>query len=424
MKEVESGNVGTDLCVCPDVINQKRTKKVKLIFLTVLVAMLCMVFISQSQAYELSGYITAEGRVFFNEPLYPEQDRDSASIAAQPEFYHEWENGSSFIFTPFARLDSADSERSHVDIREFNYLWLGSDWELRVGVGKVFWGVTEFLHLVDIINQTDAVEYIDGEDKLGQPMVHLSIPRDWGVVDLFVLPYFRERTFPGKDGRFRSQIVVDTDEVIYESSEEEYHIDFAVRYSHTIGDWDFGVYHFNGTGREPTLLSRSDSTGNLFFAPFYEQIDQTGLDVQMVRGSWLFKLESLYRSGQGDGYFAGIGGFEYSFVNIRASGIDLGLIGEWAYDERGDEATTGFDNDLTIGTRLAFNDAESTEALMGITQDLDSAGTGLSFESSRRIGDHWKVTVDAFFIVDSSEEDSSHSFRDDDNIQIELSYYF
>lgn len=377
-----------------------------------------------ASAYEFSGYSEAEGRFFFNEPLYSGQERNSISLALQPEFYHQWENGSSVTFVPFVRFDSADSERTHFDIRELNYLWLNDTWQIRIGIGKVFWGVTEFVHLVDIINQTDLVEHIDREEKLGQPMIYLSIPRGWGVLDLFILPYFRERTFAGKRGRFRTQNVVDTDRALYESSAEEYHIDFAVRYSHTVGDWDFGIYNFKGTGREPTLILENDSAGNPVLIPFYEQIDQTGLDVQVVKGNWLFKLEALYRTGQGEDFFAGIGGFEYSFVNIASSGIDLGLIGEWAYDERSEEATTAFDNDLMIGTRLAFNDAASTEVLMGLFQDIDSKGSALSVESSRRFGDHWKVTFDAFFVFGSSAEDPIHAIRNDDSILFKLSYFF
>jgi hypothetical protein len=34
------------------------------------------------------------------------------------------------------------------------------------------------LHLVDIINQTDGVESIDGEDKLGQSMMAFSLFKD------------------------------------------------------------------------------------------------------------------------------------------------------------------------------------------------------------------------------------------------------
>ncbi len=394
--------------------------KRRLYFITVITAIISFCLISQAYSFEISGNITAEGRYFFSEPQFSEQERHSVSLAVEPEYYHEWENGSSFTFTPFARFDSADSRRNHYDIREFSYLYPADNWEIKVGISKVFWGVTEFIHLVDIINQTDLVEYIDGEDKLGQPIAHLSFTQDWGILDLFLLPFFRERTFPGSKGRFRSQLPVEVESAEYESSAEEHHIDLAIRYSHTIGDWDFGIYHFKGTGREPLLIISPGPS----LIPLYEQIDQTGLDIQAVKGDWLLKLESLYRSGQGDAFFAAASGFEYSFYNIAASGIDLGLIGEWAYDERGEDASTVFDNDLLAGLRVAFNDAAGSELIAGIFHDLDSRGDVLSLESSRRFGDNWRVTFDAFFLLDSAEEDPMHAFRNDDNIQVELSYYF
>jgi hypothetical protein len=380
--------------------------------------------VSVAAAHEFSGFVAAEGRYFFHDPLFPEQERNSASIAAQPEYYHEWENGSSFTATLFARIDSADSERSHFDVRELLYLWLGDSWELRVGIGKVFWGVTEFVHLVDIINQTDLVEDIDGEDKLGQPMVNLSLIRNWGTIDLFVLPYFRERTFPGPEGRLRTEPAVDTDNARYESGAEENHVDFAIRYSHSLGNWDFGIYNFNGTGREPTLIPDLNASGEPVLIPFYEQINQTGLDLQMITGNWLLKFEAFYRTGQGDDFFSGITGFEYTFVNLAQTGMDLGLIGEWAYDERGEEATTSFQNDAIIGLRLAVNDAASTELLVGFSQELKSSGHFLNVEASRRFGDNWLLSLVSRFFFDVPEDDPFFSMRDDDYIQLELAYYF
>ncbi len=395
-----------------------------LVFLLIVKMVLSLVFIPQPYSFDLSGNVTVEGRYFFYEPLFAEQERHDISLSIEPEFYHELDAGSSFTFTPFIRTDYADSERSHFNIRELNYLWVNDIWEMRLGISKVFWGVTEFLHLVDIINQTDFVEYIDGEDKLGQPMIHVSIPREWGVVDFFILPYFRERTFPGEKGRFRSLLAVDTDRAVYESADEENHIDFALRYSHTVGDWDFGMYHFNGTGREPAFLTGVDSDGRPVIRPFYELIDQTGLDLQTVQGNLLLKLESIYRSGQGESFYAAVGGFEYSFVNIALSGIDLGLIGEWAYDDRGKEATTGFNNDIMIGTRLEINDASSTEVLAGFNEDLENSDRIFFLESSRRLRDNLKIVVDAYFVIDSSEDSTIYSFRDDDNMKVELSWYF
>ncbi len=242
--------------------------------------------------------------------------------------------------------------------------------------------------------------------------------------NLFVLPYFRERTFTGEKGRLRSRVVVDADKAQYESSSKENHIDFAARYSHTIGDWDFGIYHFKGTGREPSYKSSFNFNDGITVVPFYEQIDQTGLDLQAVKGDWLLKLESIYRTGQGENYYASAGGFEYSFVNMASSGMDLGLIVEWAYDERGEDAMTVFDNDLMLGARLAVNDAASTEALVAIIEDLDTRGRILSLESSRRLGDRLKVSLSSYIVLDVSTDDLIYYLRDDDYLQLEMAYFF
>jgi len=85
-------------------------------------------------AHEISGFVTGEVRLFQNEALFPGQSNQSASFALQPEYYHEFESGSSFTFVPFLRVDSGDQERTHFDIRELTYLWLQEDYELRVGV--------------------------------------------------------------------------------------------------------------------------------------------------------------------------------------------------------------------------------------------------------------------------------------------------
>ena len=234
------------------------------------------------QAGEWSGYAGTELRYFPNDPLDDRQHTGTnLSFMAEPEYYSETEDRTqSLTFTPFMRWDENDSKRSHVDIRELVWQYVGEDWELRAGISKVFWGVAESQHLVDIINQTDLVENIDQEDKLGQPLVNLSLIRDWGTVDLFVLPYFRERTFPGKKGRLRTTPRVDTSNPIYDSSREKNHIDLAARWTHYIGDWDFGVVHFYGTSREPFLVPAISKSGEPVLLPRYDIINQTSIDVQ------------------------------------------------------------------------------------------------------------------------------------------------
>jgi len=391
---------------------------------TTLFLMFFLTIAPRAQAGELSGLIELEGRFFFDNALFDKQEKCNGSIALEPEYYHEWENGSSFTFVGFARFDSVDSRRSHFDIRELNYLHLADEWELCVGIDKIFWGTTEFVHLVDIINQTDFVEDIDEEDKLGQPMIHLSVPQEEAVLDMFVLPWFRERTFPGRKGRFRSALQVDTDNPRYESAAEEHHVDFALRYSQTIGDWDFGIYHFIGTSREPSLVPELDNNGQEVLIPFYEQINQTGLDAQVVVGQWLWKLESLYRSGQEDDFFAGVCGFEYTFVALGETGMDLGVIGEYAFDDRDAEATTIYQNDVMGGLRLTANDAASSELLVGFIQDMNSSARAISLEASRRIGSNCKLMLEAWAFLDPPVDDPLANLRQDDFLRVQLAYYF
>ncbi len=382
---------------------------------------------AQAGELKMSGNISGEARLFTAEPMYAEQKHDSYSAVAEPEFYYDFGNSKSFTVTPFARVDSADKKRTHADLRDAFFMTYGDDWEIRVGLDKVFWGVTEFAHLVDIINQTDAVEGFDGEDKLGQPMVMLSLIQEFGTLDFFVLPYFRERTFTGKGGRLRFPILVDDSNPIYESSKRERQIDFAVRYRHTMGGWDIGLSHFRGTSREPTLLLRVDAGGQPVFTPYYEQINQTGLDLQYIRGELLWKLESIYRAGQGgQNYYALQGGFEYSFYALFDSKADISLLTEIAWDERGDNAVSAYayNHDVMLGARLAFNDISSTELLFGFSADYKNGSNSILLEGNRRFGDNWKMELQSYYFLHASASDYSYQIRNDDFIQLTLSYYY
>ena len=377
-------------------------------------------------AGEWSGYVSGEYRYFPDAPGDPRQHGNNLSFSAQPEYYHEWDNGrQSLTVVPFARWDQGDSKRSHADIRELNWFKASDNWELRAGIGKVFWGVTESQHLVDIINQTDFVENLDGEDKLGQPMIQLALIRDWGTVDLFVLPGFRERTFAGADGRPRFQPRIDTGLTRYESSQEQRHIDYAARWSHYLGDWDFGLGYFHGTSRDPTFLPTLNADGEVVIAPLYEIIDQFSLDLQATLGDWLWKLEAIHRSGQGRrNYAAATGGFEYTFIGIFDSSYDLGLIGEFLWDERGDEAPTLFNNDTMLGARFTLNDADSSELLLGVIVDNTDQSRMLNIEGSRRIGQRWKLSIEARAFANTPPDSLLYGMRKDDYLQFELARYF
>ena len=397
-----------------------------MLFRTTINAIICgLLFgIGQAVASDWSGYIAAEYRGFTQSKLDNDQfDNGNLSLSFEPEFYHSWNGGDdSFSFVPFARWDEHDPQRSHIDIRELVWLHVAQDWELRVGVDKVFWGVTESQHLVDIINQTDLVENLDGEQKLGQTMLSVSLIKEWGVLDFYVLPGFRERTLPGKDGRFRSIPEID-DHAFYESSAKEKHVDYALRWSQTFDDWDVGVSHFYGTSREPRIIPTLVPNG-LRLVPYYDIINQTGLDIQATLDEWLWKVELIHRSGQGETFNAFTGGFEYTFVGVMGSAADFGVIVEYLYDDRGTNALNTFDNDIFIGGRLAMNDAASSELLFGVISDVNNNARFYNLEASRRFGDSWVLSLEARIISAGSSTGPLIFLRQDDVVQVELAHHF
>ena len=390
------------------------------------VAMVFFLFSSaeNGNTTELTGSATLEGRLFPHSPAYQNQKDQNGSLALVAELYQGFPSGSSAIISPFVRFDSSDPQRTHFDFRELNFFYLGESWELTTGISRVYWGATEFVHLVDIINQADLVESLDGEDKLGQPMLHLAVIRDWGVVEGFLLPYFRERTFPGKNGRLRGPLVTDTSQAIYESGAGQHHIDIAARYSCTIGMCDLGISQFIGTGREPTLITGTNISGEHVLIPYYPQISQTGIDLQMADGEWLWKGEAIYRSGQSRSFAAATIGFEYTMYGLFRSAMDLGMIGEYIFDDRDETVSTPYDNDLMAGLRWTWNDVDDTNLLVGIIKDLEDPSLILTLEGSRRLGESAKVEVTAVFFAETSENDPVYFFRDDDFIKVEIIIYF
>jgi hypothetical protein len=371
--------------------------------------------------WELGGEVGLEERYFHDDSSLVEW-HGNASFSSKLDIYHSWnDQRDELSFTPYLRIDQNDSQRTKADIRELLWTHVNNNWETKVGIGRVFWGVTEGLHLVDIINQTDQVDQIDGEEKLGQPMINFSTVTSWGVFDIYILPTFRERTFSSSEGRPNGPIVVDPDATVYESSAKQSRTDFAFRWQLDVNDWQLALSHFSGTSREPELHLKADkqalseliNTGEWpsqyepSLAAYYGVIDQTGLEVLNVYGDWLLKLEAVTRSGVGDRNYASATGFEYTQYDISESGVDIGWILEHFYDSRSTSNSGPFNDDWLFGGRVSFNDVDSSEILAGLILDPRTGEKVFSFESSKRVGSNISVSIEGRYYFDTGDTPSS-----------------
>ena len=111
--------------------------------------------------------------------------------------------------------------------------------------------------------------------------------------------------------------------------------------------------------------------------------------------------------------------------DLRSTGLDLGVLAEYSYDERGAEALTPLEDDVFVGARLAFNDVQSTEFLAGAAVDRASGASFLLVEASRRLGERSTLDMRVRGFVGVPPDDLFlYGIRNDDYVQASWTLYF
>ena len=383
---------------------------------------------SRPSILEFETEVTVASWLFPESPLYSGQKDNNYSIALESELYAEWDKGDSFVFTPFILLDSYDDNRSHLDIREALYSWYGDDWESSVGIGQVFWGVTESKNLVDIINQFDAVYDPLFKTKLGQPLTNLTLIRDSGYYELFILPYFRERTSPGKKGRLRGDPEFSKGGTKFEGG-SQWTPELAVRWSNSFNDYDLSMHSFFGYSRAPSI-DVMIVDGQLKYEPNYQRVRQIGGTVQKTSEATLYKMEWLAKDGQKDanfrrgGYFSTVFGFEHTLYKAIDEGGDLGFLMEYNFDSRRSRSNDSLQDDIFIAARITLNDPDDTQMLFGSILDLDGDGQMYQVDFGKRLNDSLTFGVKGAVYQNGRYNSNLYILRQDSWVEINLKQYF
>jgi hypothetical protein len=377
---------------------------------------------AKAQDLRFAPQIIVEGTAYADAPQFPGQHSDvtGALIFTGDVTWRSEDRSLQFVLEPYLRVDARDDDRTYGDLRRGYLRYFGDGWDMTIGADRVFWGVTESVNVVDVINQRDGLENPDLDEKLGQPMLRFSMQTAIGAFDLYYLPYFREREYPGQISRGRLPLAVSTLATTYDRDGGDAAGDFALRYSNTFGAVDLGLSYFYGTARAPVLLE----VGGVF-QPRYQSQRQVGLDVQYTADAWLLKLEAADVQIGTDDFTAVATGFEYTFYDLAGSGRDLGLIAEYLYDGRtpGQGPATPFDDDVFLGARVTWNDIQDTEFLAGTIIDRDSGAAQYSVEFQRRIGDSTLLELELRG-VDAKSDALLISTKEDTALTLRWSRFF
>ena len=118
-------------------------------------------------------------------------------------------------------------------------------------------------------------------------------------------------------------------------------------------------------------------------------------------------------------------GFEFTFSNVDNNGLDVGVLAEYLYDERGDWALSGLQDDIFYGSRLAFNDSQDTSLIAGGIHDFETSSNLFSIEATRRFKNNMLVSLEGrIFNGVSDKELFLLFFRQDSYFGISVSRYY
>ena len=369
--------------------------------------------------YKSYGYIQPEFSYFIDGKGKHNQSEDKSSVFGQGTFItYLQEDSSKITIRAIGRYDDKDNNRTYFDLQKFKYEYFLDDATLSIGNDIIFWGVNESFHVVDIINQSNIAENLAGTKKLGQPMLALSLYEEIGDISIYVMPYFRERIFPGNKGRPRYAAEIEKDTVSYESSKEEKKVDIAIRFSKVVDDFDIGIAHFRGNARDPELIVNQST---LKLDQYYPILSQTSIDIQATKESWLYKLEALSGKIESENHIKTAGGIEYTFYGINDTPQDLGIVAEYLFDDR---SSNPFNNETALAIRWNKNDINATTLLAGAYLDLRGDSNRFFCEYERRLSDDLKIFLDASLNGHINSKDFTYAFSEDSSLTIKIAKYF
>ena len=103
---------------------------------------------------------------------------------------------------------------------------------------------------------------------------------------------------------------------------------------------------------------------------------------------------------------------------------DRGLIAEYAWDSRGRDATSTFNNDVILGARLALNDEADTSFLLTSAIDHRDEVATFRLEAQRRVADGLIAEIEGTVFVNGDDDPLGSDLQDDSFVRFKLTYFW
>lgn len=323
----------------------------------------------------------------------------------------------SFSGRIFVNWDTEDNQRRYIDVREASFYYQHEKLRFGLGVDTFFWGVAESINLVNVLNQSDVMESIDGKVKLGQPFLSLNQRYDDGDFSVYFLPIFREQNFPLRPN-YGLPIA---EQPLYEDGRRRGGI--AMRRLFYFDQGEFALSYFAGTRRSPLLVQSQLNPQEL--TPYYVQTQNAMLDGVYLFENFTLKLELKVGDEQNSNFTAFNFGVEYPIYDLFEGIEEITLISEFLFDDRDAQGENHGQNDLFIGTKFDFGHSYSSRVRVLYSYDFDFKSQYAEVNYEYRINDYFRLKSKFIKVLSAPVEDTRlYALKDEQYLKLDLHYAF
>ena len=390
----------------------------KSVFTKIMTA-LSLVYSFNVQSTEISGFLGIDTVHFTNTDFTTDEIFSAVGEVRSRDAITENLN---YEVRLYGNKDVSGAKEGYFDPTIAKLSWLEDSYQIDLGYDLVYWGVTEGINIVNIVNQRDQIRDYFLKQGLGQSMAAASYFGDDITVSAYILPKFEELNFSGTQRPWGLGLPVDDSQSTYESSREEYHTDYAARLAGVVNDLEYGLIYFNGTYRKPLY---NVDTSKQYLVPHYIQGTTLGLDAQYIMDSNIYKLEfGYFKPDSFKSYVSTAFGLERTLNSPLIGNGDSTFYLEYYYDSRQNDQTVSFQNDLFIAYKHSTHNAYDIETTIGGIIDTEYGSVIGTFDISGKITNEIKASLEFIYFRSTKYEDALFNSRNFDQVSLSLDWYY
>lgn len=294
----------------------------------------------------------------------------------------------------YASFDDKDEDRRYADFREATLTYDWHELSFTAGFTRMFWGVSESINVVNVINQADIRDNINGKEKMGQQHFSVQYNGDASELQVVYMPVFREQVF----GLRPSFLLPISDRAKYEDGHKEG--GWAARFKQYGDQSEWAIGYFSGTRRIPNLVISSATQTVTMFHPQTTNILFDGI---YLGDTFSPKLELKLGRELGKHFYSANIGIEYPVYPDMWNLNELTFVAEYLKDSRGLEAETIGQDDLFVGAKGVVGTQSEFRLLFG--HDLETSSHYFELSGQYRFNDYARLTFQAVGGIDVTKND-------------------